>query len=249
MSLRDRLHASTHAREYTRREPDVYAPAPAVLEPVRAAVRIGFLIALAVVTVFVCGVCTGAIVARAQPELSGADAQQWTGSASSARVDPAEHRLALAIAKVAVNEASLVAIRPDDVALIAQCTEQHGDDAATKLRWLTSHSSCVLTDRALRPGEVRSNCIWTRELADNDRRPPSLTQPIDWRRYVERWRDVRATALALVQHRSQVPYPCTGRPVTWGSRTLDLRRAIDRGLRPLVCSTRGNVGFERGGES
>jgi hypothetical protein len=206
-------------------------PMPAVLEPVRFSLIALLVAGLTLLATCVGGMACGSMIAKAQVS--------------------DERALALAVAKVAVNEATLAEIEPADVALIAQVTEQHGATAHAKLAWLSLHSSCVLTDRELRPGERRTNCIWTRGLTDSDREPAGFaeSQSAPWRSYVARWRDVRITALALVQHRSRVPYPCEGRPTTWGSRRLDLRRAIERGLRPLVCSTRGNVGFVREGES
>lgn len=190
----------------------------------------------------------GALDRSDQPTVAprGADSADVSGPAASIESTPAQRALALAIAKVAVNEASLAHCRPADVALIAQVANGHGYTDVERLAWLRQHSSCVLTDRPLRRGEERTNCLWTRTLLDSDEQPAAWPAHLEWSGYVTRWRDVRRLALLLVLHRARTPYPCIGHPTTWGSRVLDMGIATRRGLIALDCTTVGNVGFVRG---
>lgn len=143
------------------------------------------------------------------------------------RVDSA---LALAVAKVAVNEASLAHVRPAEVALIWQVTEARASTSAARLAWLRAHSPCVLGDRDVRPG----NCRWTRHLRDDDTQPEGWPEHLAWSRYAPRWRQVRALARRLVSGRV-VMRPCPRAPWTWGGREIDMARALERGLVPLGC--------------
>lgn len=142
--------------------------------------------------------------------------------------------LALAIAKVSVNEAGWGA--PADVAMIHQITEGHGTTDVERLAWLRAHSGCVLTDRPIERG--RRNCFWTRHLADNDLEPEGWPEDMLWQNYVRRWRQIRMLARALVDGRTTIR-PCSETPVTWGS-AQDHERAMRNGrLRVVEC--RGTV--------
>ena len=145
-----------------------------------------------------------------------------------------ETRLALAIAKVAANEASLSTIRPAEVALIHQVTTARASTPAEQLRWLTAHSSCVLGGRDVDAIERPGNCRWSRALTDSDARPDGWPDHLPWSRYAPRWAQVRELARRLVSGRV-VMRPCPGTPFTWGGRRLDMRRALERGLVPLGC--------------
>lgn len=164
-----------------------------------------------------------------------------------------DDELALAVAKVAANEASLAEIEPVDVNLIWQVTETRASTTSDRLRWLRAHSSCVLTDRPLTEREALGNCRWSRGLNAEDTEPNGWPSILAWSRFRDRWAQVREHARRLVAGR---PYdrPCPGRPFTWGSRTLDMARALELGLVPLGCrDDRGqptrNEGFALGGRS
>lgn len=141
--------------------------------------------------------------------------------------------LALAVAKVAANEASLSAIRPAEVALIYQCAEARASTNSARLAWLRRHSSCVLTDRAMTAEETRGNCPWARALEDDDAEPDAWPEHISWPRHARRWAQVRELARRLVDGRERFR-PCAGEPFTWGGE-MDRERAIERGLVPLRC--------------
>jgi hypothetical protein len=150
----------------------------------------------------------------------------------------AERELALAVAKVAVNEAGFRA--PADVALVWQVTEAHGSTTSARLGWLRAHSARVLGDRECTGG----NCIWTRGLTWGDDEPegwPETWPP--WRLYRARWAQVRAYALALVQGRVAAR-PCAETPDTWGGE-MDHQGAIDRGMRRCGCVGTLNQGYRR----
>jgi hypothetical protein len=153
-----------------------------------------------------------------------------------------DRELALALAKITWNEASSYA-EPEDLYLIAQVTENHGENNAERLAWLRRHSSCVLTDRAMEAAELRSNCLWTRNLAW------SLEEPEGWPQAFE-WRVRRRTWALMLRRASQIVVdwrftrPCDGNPTTWGGRIIDMHQALRRGLVPHRCTdTLGNVGF------
>lgn len=148
----------------------------------------------------------------------------------------ADDRLALAIAKVAVNEAGFDS--PADVALIWQVVERHAPDE--RLPFLKRHSPCVL--RAEDPGRRRGNCEWTRNLRWSDAEPDGWPSGIPWERYADRWARVRAFTRGLVNG-SVRRRPCAEQPITWGSRRLDIQQALSRGLEPLGCVGTLNEGF------
>lgn len=158
-------------------------------------------------------------------------------SAAGSDLDRIQSRLALAVAKVAANEASLATIRPADVALIHQVATARASTPREQLRWLRAHSPCVLggrdVDALARPG----NCRWTRALRDSGAEPEGWreTYPhLAWGRYARRWSQVRAVARRLVAG-ELVMRPCPSPPWTWGSVRLDMERALARGLVPLGC--------------
>lgn len=165
-----------------------------------------------------------------------------------------ERALALAVAKVAANEASLALVRPADVALIYQCAEGHGETARARLAWLRAHSSCVLSDRLMSDAERAGNCPLSRSLADSDAQPVAWPERLAWARYRRRWAMVRAFARRLVSGEERMR-PCASTPATWGSVRLDAERAIARGLVPLGCvdpqtgERLRNDGFARGGDA
>jgi hypothetical protein len=141
--------------------------------------------------------------------------------------------LALAVAKVAVNEASLAAIRPAEVALVWQVTEARADSPRGRLRWLRAHSSCVLGDRALSVAELRGNCVWTRGLRDDEHEPEGWPHALSWARHAPRWAQVRELARRLVDGEERFR-PCVGEPFTWGGE-MDRARALRLGLVALEC--------------
>lgn len=179
---------------------------------------------------------------------------RWAPAGAQDSLSRAERDLSLAVAKVAANEASLARSRPADVALIWQVTEAHGTDAAGRLGWLRSHSSCVLTDRPLSDYERRSNCVWTRGLDDSRRAPEGWAEAyphLSWSRFAGRWAQVRTVARLLVSGR-RTERPCPRTPDTWGGRELDMEQALRRGLRPVGCVGTVNEGFvygQRGGDA
>ncbi len=166
-------------------------------------------------------------------------------NATASAQDAQPGDLALAIAMVAANEASLDASL-EDVALIYQVARSHGLTDAQRLAWLRRHSSCILTDRPLSHAEEWSNCPWTRGLRDSDEQPAAWPRdwPV-WRAYRDRWRQLRAWARALVAGELAVR-PCPETPWTWGGRIIDMRQALRRGLRPVGCVGTSNEGFVRG---
>lgn len=196
-----------------------------------------FVVRVTVIVALHCSIALGARCAvRAQPGIEGgSDGGRAPGAAL-------ERRLALAIAKVAVNEASLERVQAADVALIYQATLAHGQSARARLRWLERHSSCVLTDRSLRDRELRTNCVWTRGLRDGDAQPEGWPVAIAWSVYVRRWRSVRRAALELVLGTSSIPLPCVEQPTTWGG-AMDHEHALRRGLRRVVCRGTANSGY------
>ena len=130
------------------------------------------------------------------------------------RADRYERRLIELVAKVSFNEAL---DSYDDLALIWQVVEGHGDTARERAFWLGSHSPCVsghLTqDQArLRPG----NCRWTRNLMADGRRPRGWDRELHghWSQVRERWLAhiprVRDFVLGLDRYR-----PCRETPQTW----------------------------------
>lgn len=130
--------------------------------------------------------------------------------------------LALAIAQVAANEASLYSAHPADVALIYQTTRSHGESSIERLAWLRQHSNCVLGTEPLTRYQRRTNCAFTRYLTDSD------AEPQGWpARYgvwdaleIEKWRNMRHLARRLVAGVAHVRMPCHRDPWTWGG-TMD----------------------------
>lgn len=146
---------------------------------------------------------------------------------------PVERALALAVAQVAANEASLSRIRPVDVGLIWQVVTSHGETPHERLAWLRLHSSCVLTDREMTDFEAGSNCVWSRHLTASDRRPEGFPEHLGWSNFRERWRQVRELALQLVLGERTMTV-CSEAPWTWGGR-MDREHAERVGLRRLEC--------------
>jgi len=156
-----------------------------------------------------------------------------TGGSHAQRPD-SRRELAVAVAKVAVNEASLQVLRPAEVALIYQCAETRATTVETRLSWLRAHSSCVLTSRPLTEREEGSNCRWTRHLEDSDAEPENWPEALEWEgAYQRRWGQIREFAYRLVLGHERMR-PCDGRPFSWGG-PMDHARALRLGLRPLNC--------------
>lgn len=162
---------------------------------------------------------------------------------ASSRADdltPAEEELALALAKVIVNEAGWES-RPDAY-LIWQTVRGSGQTAEARLAWLREHSSCVLGTEPLTGRRARGfgNCHWTRNLTDSDAEPAGWPAGLPWDRHVPLWRRIRAFSRHLVRVRA--PQVCSERPHTWGGR-MDEERALERGMRPLGCTGTVNEGY------
>ena len=151
-----------------------------------------------------------------------------------------DRELALALAKVTWNEASSYA-RPEDLFLIAQVTQSHGETNAERLEWLRRHSSCVLTDRELEPAELQTNCRWSRNLSWSLEEPAGWPQAFEWSARRRTWALVLRRAVQVVSD-WQFARPCEGSPRTWGG-PMDHRGAIARGLVMLHCSGTANAGY------
>lgn len=155
----------------------------------------------------------------------------------------AEADLALALAQVCANEASLAAPTPGDCALIWQAARKHGRTPEARLRWLRRHSSCVLSDRPMRGREKFSNCRWSRHLTAEDAEPEGWDPQTPWERYAGRWRRMRRYAAYLVRGgRPRAGWPCRRDPDTWGG-PMDHRRALNHGMVPLSCQGTRNEGY------
>jgi hypothetical protein len=146
----------------------------------------------------------------------------------------ARRDLALALAKVCVNEAGWEA--PGDCALIWQVVESQRANASERLIWLTRHSARVLGGRDCRPG---ANCRWTRNLAWSDAEPAEWPARERWD--PERWARVRLLAWRLVVG-EELHRPCEEAPDTWDGRRWRAH-ALRRGLRPVVCVATRNDGY------
>lgn len=153
-----------------------------------------------------------------------------------------EWDLALAVARVAANEASLSTIRPADVGLIWQVTQGHGDTAETRLRWLRQHSPCVLGEAPLTAEQRQTNCAWSRFLRADDGAPEGWPSSLVWASFLPTWRRVRDLALAFVLGTTNRSLPCEQTPYTWGG-FWDHEGSVARGLVPVVCHGSVNVGY------
>lgn len=148
-------------------------------------------------------------------------AVQWvTLRTAGAQRRDVRRELALEVAKVAANEASLALVAPPDVALVHQVATARAEGPEAQLRWLRQHSSCVTTTRPMSEAEARSNCRWSRHLADDDSEPADWPDGLAWGRFVQRWAQTRAYAWRLVTGRV-VHRPCRGVPFTWGGSMDD----------------------------
>lgn len=155
----------------------------------------------------------------------------------------ADMRLALALAKLCVNEAGLSHVSPEDCAMLWQVIEGHGDTTEERLRWVRRHSRCV-TGRE-RPSEARrsvGNCRWTRNLkwaSDEPAGWPENWPGFDY--YSGRWDQVRRLAIRLVLG-VETMRPCEETPDTWGGR-MDRPRALRLGFNPIRCQGTRNDGY------
>jgi hypothetical protein len=148
-----------------------------------------------------------------------------------------ERELALAVAKVCVNEASWNS--PADCALIWQIVEGRGRTTATRLSWLRRHSHRVL-DGTCNEDYQTMNCWWSQHLTWSDAAPANF--PHEWSEaYIRRWRRVRRMAWGLVVG-TITRRPCAIRPRTWGGR-MDRARALRNGLIPIECEGTWNDGY------
>lgn len=172
-------------------------------------------------------------------------AQQLAPDSPSA--DRSEQRLVELVSKVSFNEGG---DSYDDLALIWQTVEGHGDTARERAHWLEQHSRCVSgvlsQDVAYtRPGR----CRWTRNLHPDGRRPRgwdrerdghwSRTRPL-WLAHLER---VRALVRGFDDYR-----PCAIPPSTWdGDHPGWNAQALTRGFVRVVCiGSARNAGYVRG---
>lgn len=162
----------------------------------------------------------------------------WQCGPHTAQAEPMRRELALAVAKLCVNEAGFSS--PADCALIYQVAETHARTMPGRLGFLRAHSRRVLGTRHC--AEHRP-CQWTRELQWSDARPPSWPFLTAWERYVPRWRRVRRQVWRLVTGQ-ETQRPCQGHPVTWGG-AMDWDSGYHRGLVPLKCEGTINVGWGR----
>lgn len=163
-----------------------------------------------------------------------------------------EAELELAVAKVCANESSLLRAISADCALIWQTTRRHGHTAVQRLDWLTRHSSCVLTDRALRPTDYNGNCPWSRNLTDSDVEPegwPHEADSLPWAGRPQRqWHEMRRFTGEMVRFNRppRAGWPCPVDPSTWGG-PMDHNRALRLGMVALHCviprSGRVNEGY------
>lgn len=159
-------------------------------------------------------------------------------------------RLALAVAKVCVNEAGWDS--PPDCDLIWQVVRSHGETDLERLRWLRCHSPRVLDPEGRFCGEDRKrcakdrgNCWWSRNLTTTGRKPSgwSETEVVPWARYRSRWLRVVTYCKALVA--GGIPprgWPCARAPDTWGG-DMDEEEALDAGMVPLECRGTKNEGY------
>jgi hypothetical protein len=152
--------------------------------------------------------------------------------------------LALAVAKVCANESSLFSGSPADCALIWQTVRRRGGEtSATRLTWLSEHSSCVLTDREMVGDEALGNCRWTRGLTATAEEPSGWPDHWSWERASERWDAMRRLCTSFVaRRRPRGGWPCEEDPDTWGGR-MDRARAERIGLVPIECEGTINDGY------
>lgn len=165
--------------------------------------------------------------------------------------DGADRRLVELVAKVSMNEAL---DSYDDLALIWQVVEGHGDTDAERVRWLGQHSGCVSGARftqdeaRARPGQ----CRWTRNLHPDGRRPRGWDRTLHgrWSRMRPRWLVHIDRVRAFVRGRD--PYrPCPIAPSSWdGDHPSWRARAEARGWVAVECDGDArNIGYRRAGAS
>jgi hypothetical protein len=155
---------------------------------------------------------------------------------------PLHQELALAVARVAANEASRTV---EEVDLIWQVTEGRASTTAGRLRWLRRHSPCATGVLSQAEADARpGNCRWTRNLNRDLREPAGWPEGYPWAAYRENWRRRLARASNLVRGQS-LSVPCAETPWTWGGRALNVRDARRRGLVPVWCKDTSNTGYRR----
>jgi hypothetical protein len=163
-----------------------------------------------------------------------------------------DYELAMALARVSANEASLFGIHPADVAMIWQITEGRGQTSAERLAWLRAMADCTLDPVAPEEQPRRaqpprgSNCWWSWHLTDSDERPIGWDPALRWEGDgggMERWRDVRRHSFRHVAGTSTVRPPCTPRPWTWGGPRWDQGNAAAHQLVQIVCVGTHNWGY------
>lgn len=191
--------------------------------------RIAKIVAL-FVTLFVIGWCADAVHAQG-PRASGADVHDRRVNAvhRSARRD-----LALALAKVCVNEARFDSLA--DCALIWQVVSNRRAITDERRVWLERHSARVLGTRAC---DYRNNCAWSRNLRWDDSEPAGWPRRIRWD--ARAWARVRAYCWRLVNEEETLR-PCEENPDTWDGRRYR-RQALARGHRLVVCTGTRNDGY------
>lgn len=157
-------------------------------------------------------------------------------TSSAGAEDVSDKDLALAVARVSVNESGWSS--PADAAMIWQATKAHGRTNATRLAWLRRHSWTLFTTLPVPHGNAR----WTRDLNWEGERPrhwPSNAPA--WSHYRKRWENVLRYALGLVTGRIR-NRPCPAGVATWGG-SMDSAQAELRGLVPLECEGTLNTGY------
>lgn len=156
--------------------------------------------------------------------------------------DDIDRELALAVAKVCANEASIARARPADCAMIWQITEARKETNSERLEWLKAHSSCVLGDNPPASRLAIGNCRWTRTLTWSDERPSGWRDTDgDWSRIAPRWSQMRTLSLRLVRGQETMR-PCARPPATWGGR-MDRARAERLGFIRVRCVGTHNDGY------
>lgn len=154
---------------------------------------------------------------------------------------PVERELALSVAKLCANEATLANASPADCALIWQVTESHGETAVERLRWLRGHSSCVLGNPSARRMSI-GNCAWTRGLNWRGTEPEAWPEEYGaWSVYRERWRQMLNLCARLVMG-EETFRPCETAPDTWGGN-IDRERSERLGYTSVRCEGTRNRGY------
>jgi len=179
--------------------------------------------------------------------VSPAQAQDQVADAPS-RPTRAERRIVELVSKISFNEGL---DNYQDLALIYQIVEGRGT-TDEQIHWLERHSPCVsgrLTQDEARARAARrrgGNCVWSRNLHPDGRRPRGWI-----REQHGRWSWVRDRWLAHIERVRDFVYgrdpyrPCAETPETWDGVRYGRERVGRGGRRILECS----VPYRRPGEA